>query len=124
MTAERISREELLELRGEVHNPPRPRARSTSSQLSDAERLVAEGKVEILERTTRRVVAEVDGRSGERRRVLHDGGRWSCDCPAFVQRRRCAHLDAVQLVVAEPGLRRLRPSTQQRAQLELGGGTS
>ena len=71
--------------------------------------LLTSGTVEIITRGPRRVEAEVQGRSGERRLVTHNGRCWSCTCPAWFYGRRCAHVDAVRLVAAEPGLRRLRP---------------
>jgi uncharacterized Zn finger protein len=85
-----------------------PPLAATPSSPAAAE-LISAGAVEIVEKTARHVRAEVAGRSGTRRRVEHDGGRWHCSCPAFLHRHKCAHLDAVQLIVAEPGRRRLRP---------------
>lgn len=68
--------------------------------------LVASGQVEIVERSARRMLAEVE--DGRRRHVRHEAGRWSCDCAAFVARLSCVHLSAVRLVAAAPGTRRLR----------------
>jgi len=121
---ERLSRDELLELRGEVHFPPRPRPRARRDRYSGrAEELLSEGRVEVIERSARRVVVEVAGSSGERRTVTHDTGRWHCECPAFRHRHSCAHLDATRLIVAAPGFRRFAPPDRQRAQLELRGET-
>ena len=73
--------------------------------------LVDAGAVEVVEKTARHVLVEVVSRSehGIRRRVTSEGGRWSCDCPAFHHGHGCAHVAAADLVTAPAGMRRLRP---------------
>jgi uncharacterized Zn finger protein len=103
--------------------PPAPT--SPPPPISAAASLLADGRVEIIERTSRILVAEIDGRRGQRRKIVHDGFRWHCTCPAWHHRRHCSHVEAVKLIAAPPGFRRLRPLNdnavvrQQQQQLEL-----
>lgn len=70
--------------------------------------LLAEGRVDVITKTRRQVLVDVEGRTG-RYRIEANALGWSCTCPGFHHRRRCSHLDAARLVVAGPGLYRLPP---------------
>lgn len=62
------------------------------------QRYVAEGRLTIRLVNTDAGVVEADCRGGGAvYRLGHRDGRWVCSCPA---RGRCAHLVALQLVVA------------------------
>ena len=77
------------------------------------DQLLATGKVEVVTKTSRTLLAEVDGESG-RHQVRSENGGWICDCQSFHFRHSCSHVDAVRLVVAAPGFRNLRPIPNQR----------
>ncbi len=62
-------------------------------------RLLATGRVMIRRLDDRGLLAHVRGDSGQVRTVIYGFCRWTCDCPA---RSRCAHVRAVQKVVAVP----------------------
>jgi uncharacterized Zn finger protein len=63
-----------------------------------ARRLLIEGRVMLQRIDDHGLLASVRGDSGAVRSVAFHLGQWSCDCPA--RGERCAHVRAVQLVVA------------------------
>lgn len=99
------------------HDPAARAARLAAARRPDADavEILADGRLEVVERTARRLLVEVESRSspGRLRRVTSEAGRLACDCPAFHHGHRCAHVAAAALVVAEPGLRRLRPGCSE-----------
>lgn len=82
-----------------------------------AVRLLDRGHVEVVERTARTLHVEVRSRSQPHlvRHVTAVDGVIVCDCPSYTHRHRCAHVDAAALIVAPPGLRRLRPAANATA---------
>jgi hypothetical protein len=63
-----------------------------------ARRLLVEGRLSVLRRDARSVIASCRGDSGQVYMVGHDGERgWRCDCEAM--RSTCSHIKALQLVV-------------------------
>jgi uncharacterized Zn finger protein len=111
MTVERLQREHALhwiqvarrELEGPTGAEPftperlRPRRRR-ESRTEKAERYLAEGRVIVLELVGERMRAQVKG--GRAVYIAgHDEQRgWWCSCPAASFRRRCSHVDALQLI--------------------------
>jgi hypothetical protein len=99
--------------RGERDSGPIPDSPAVSSQVSaapaDSESAGAvEAKASAL-LTAGRVksgllIVDVEGDTGPHTVTLKDD-RWSCDCPAGVHRRRCSHLQAVQLIAPPPAMR-------------------
>jgi uncharacterized Zn finger protein len=75
---------------------------------SKALRLLAEGRISILQVSDSRVLAMCRGDSAAAYWVEWAGGRWTCTCPAI---GRCSHALAVQRVVVTEGLQMpLEPS--------------
>ena len=72
--------------------------------------VLAAGRLEVLTRTARVLEAETIGTTGHRHYIRGDLDGIRCSCPGWHHRHHCTHLDAVQLVVAEPGYRRLPPN--------------
>lgn len=63
-----------------------------------AMRLLAGGHVTIFNLSEHRIDAYVQGNT-DRRRVTRTPDGWTCDCPGWQFRHRCAHVDAVRIVV-------------------------
>jgi uncharacterized Zn finger protein len=78
-----------------------------------ADELLIAGRVEIITRTSRTLVAEVEGET-DRYRVRSENNGWTCSCAGFHHRHICSHIDAVKHVAAPPGYRLLRPTPNQR----------
>jgi hypothetical protein len=72
---------------------------SLNPRLKDAEKLVQEGKVEIVQQTDNRVEARVEG-SGVRHTVILEGEKQRCTCTWFArhqgERGLCKHVLAVK----------------------------
>lgn len=66
-------------------------------QAEKAERLLVEGRVSILRVTDDEIQAVVRGDHGSYYVAWHDGGLWTCSCPA---NGLCSHARAVRQTVA------------------------
>lgn len=62
-----------------------------------AVRLLAAGKVTVVRVQGATIDATVDG-DHDQYDVRRRRGGWDCSCPAAIHRRRCAHLEAIQLI--------------------------
>ena len=71
--------------------------------------LLINSDVEIIYKTDTKLVAEVQGRTGIRRRIEHDSIDWRCSCPSWLYRRACVHQAAVARIAAPPKMRNLQP---------------
>lgn len=60
-------------------------------------RLLYTGRVHVPD--VYRVI--VDGDTGQRT-VTWEQGEWECDCPGYLYRRTCSHVDAVRAVTQPP----------------------
>ncbi len=67
-----------------------------------AARLLADGKLTVLEVTGDRIRATCVGDSGKTWHLGWWKGRWGCQCPSNAFRRGCAHELALKRVVNEP----------------------